>query len=181
MTTQLKDEELIRQQLSTNPTACFEALYSRYVSKVYRRCLSMTKNEETAQDYTHDIFIRTFARLDRFEERATFSTWLYSISFNYCLDQIKLANRLAVTTLDDMLANQYADTHDDGAREERLNQLTVAMSQLTPREATLLRMKYQQELDIRQIASQLQLSESAVKMRLKRTREKVRQFYTEAP
>ncbi len=55
------------------------------------------------------------------------------------------------------------------------------MTQLTPREATLLRMKYQQELDIRQIASQLQLSESAVKMCLKRTREKVRQFYTEAP
>ncbi len=179
MRAQLNDEELIRQQFSTNPTACFETLYNRYVSKVYKRCLSLTKDAETAHDFTHDIFIRTFTRLDRFQERSTFSTWLYSISFNYCLDQIKLSNRLAVTTLDDTLANHYVDTNEYGVREERLNQLTVAMNNLTPQEATLLRMKYQQELDIRQIASQLNLKESAVKMRLKRAREKARQFCTE--
>ena len=53
-----------------------------------------TKNVEKAEDYTQDIFMRTFARLDRFQERSSFSTWLYSISFNYCLEQIKWSNRL---------------------------------------------------------------------------------------
>ncbi len=53
------------------------------------------------------------------------------------------------------------------------------MNNLNTQEATLLRMKYQQDLDIRQIASQLNLKESAVKMCLKRAREKARQFYAE--
>lgn len=74
MKTKLNDEDLIRQHFTTNPNICFEALYSRYVGKVYKRCLSLTKDAEKAQDYTHDIFIRTFDRLDRFQEKSTFST-----------------------------------------------------------------------------------------------------------
>lgn len=68
----LRDEELIKQFLTTSPNDCFEALYSRYVDKVYRRCLSLTKDAEQAQDFTQDIFLRAFARLDRFEHRSSF-------------------------------------------------------------------------------------------------------------
>jgi RNA polymerase sigma factor (sigma-70 family) len=176
----LNDEELIRQYLTTNPTACFEALYNRYVGKVYRRCLSLTKDVEKAEDFTHDIFIRTFARLDRFQERSTFSTWLYSISFNYCMDQIKLSSRLPMTPLEDNLVNQYVDTNEYEQLEERRQQFTMAMDSLTPQEANMLRMKYQHGLDIHQIAKESNLKESAVKMRLKRSRDKVRRFYTHA-
>ena len=180
MKKQLNDEEVIRQQLATNPTACFETLYNRYVGKVYRRCLSLTKDTEKAEDFTHDIFIRTFDRLDRFQERSTFSTWLYSISYNYCLDQIKLSNRLTTTTLEDELPIQCTYTDDYEQAEERVHYLTEAMNRLTPQEATLLRLKYQQGMEIQQIAKQFNLKESAIKMRLKRSRDKVRQFYTES-
>jgi RNA polymerase sigma-70 factor (ECF subfamily) len=180
MKKQLNDEEVIRQQLATNPTACFETLYNRYVSKVYRRCLSLTKDAEKAEDFTHDIFIRTFDRLDRFQERSTFSTWLYSISYNYCLDQIKLSNRLTTTTIEDETPYQYNHAEDYEQIEERSYYLTEAMNRLAPQDATLLRLKYQQGLDIRQIAEQFNLKESAVKMRLKRSRDKVRQFYSES-
>lgn len=180
MKAQLNDEELIRQHLPTDPTACFETLYNRYVGKVYRRCLSLTKDVEKAEDFTHDIFIRTFSRLDRFQERSTFSTWLYSISFNYCMDQIRLSNRLATTPLEDQLENQYMETNDYESSEESTKHLNAAMSKITPQEATILQMKYQQEMDVRQIAQKLNLNESAVKMRLKRSRDKVRQFYVEA-
>ncbi|AUD00642.1 RNA polymerase sigma factor [Spirosoma pollinicola] len=178
MKVQLNDEELIRQHLKTNPNVCFEALYNRYVGKVYKRCLSLTKDVEKAEDFTHDIFIRAFARLDRFQERSTFSTWLYSISFNYCMDQIKVSNRLLMTTLEDNVINQYTDSNEPD--EERVQYLTRALESMTPQESTLLRMKYQQGLDIQQIANQFNLKESAVKMRLKRSRDKVRQFYIAA-
>lgn len=177
MKTKLNDEELIRQHFTTNPNGCFEALYSRYVGKVYKRCLSLTKDAEKAQDYTHDIFIRTFDRLDRFQEKSTFSTWLYSISFNYCMDQIKLTKRLPTASLDNHMSYPFADTYEKEPLEERLQLLNQALQQLSPKEASLLRMKYQEGMPTQQIAQQLGLNESAVKMRLKRSRQKAHQFY----
>ncbi|RYF62815.1 MAG: RNA polymerase sigma factor [Cytophagaceae bacterium] len=176
MNAQLNDEELIRQYLLTNPDVCYETLYNRYIGKVYRRCLSLTKNVEKAEDYTQDIFMRTFARLDRFQERSSFSTWLYSISFNYCLEQIKWSNRLALTSLDDTLLDQYADVDEYASQDEQMRYLAQAMNTLSNQDADLLRMKYQQGLAIGQIAQVLDLKESAVKMRLKRSRDRVRQF-----
>ena len=174
MKVNLNDEEVIRQYLNTSPNDCFETLYNRYVGKVYNRCLSITKDSEKAQDFTHDIFIRMFARLDRFEERSTFSTWLYSISYNYCIDQIRVSKRLETTALSDNLDCQ-SPTNDEAERAEfSLQQLTHAMSAIAPQEAQLLRLKYQEGLDVQQIADKLNLKNSAVKMRLKRARDRVR-------
>ena len=174
MKVKLNDEEVIRQYLSTSPNDCFETLYNRYVGKVYDRCLSMTKDSEKAQDFTHDIFIRMFARLDRFEQRSTFSTWLYSISYNYCLDQIRVSKRLDTTILDDDLDCQAPATDEADRVEHSLQQLTEAMNTIAPQEALILRLKYQEGLDVQQIADKLQLKNSAVKMRLKRARDRVR-------
>eukprot|EP01031_Cornospumella_fuschlensis_P015460 gene15460-18893_t len=77
MDTSLTDEEMIRNYLTSQPNQCFETLYNRYVNKVYRRCLSMTKDSEKAEDFTQDIFLKVFSKLDAFQERSTFSTWLY--------------------------------------------------------------------------------------------------------
>lgn len=170
----LNDEEVIRQYRNTNPNECFELLYNRYVRKVYNRCYSMTKNSEQAQDYTHDIFLRMFAHLDRFQERSSFSTWLYSISYNYCIDQIKRSNRLATTDLDQETEYAVAQSADSESAENNLQQLAKAMESIAPQEALILRMKYQEGLDVLQIAKKLNLKESAVKMRLKRSRDKVR-------
>ncbi|GAB2522958.1 RNA polymerase sigma factor [Spirosoma aerophilum] len=174
---QLNDEDLIQKHLANNPNVCFETLYNRYVSKVYRRCLSLTKDNEKAQDFTQDIFMRTFERLDRFEAKSSFSTWLYSISFNYCMDQIKKANRLSMTSLEDHHADQLADQHDLDAWEEQAQLLNQTLQGLSPKDASILQMKYQQGLNIHQISQQLNLNQSAVKMRLKRSREKARQYY----
>lgn len=172
----LNDEEVIRTYLSTRPNDCFETLYKRYVGKVYKRCYSLTKDSEKAQDFTHDIFIRMFARLDRFEERSTFSTWLYSISYNYCIDQLRGASRLATTSLEEGIDYQYTGTDESESVEHNLQQLSQAMKAISPEEAMILRMKYQEGLDVRQIAEKLNLKDSAVKMRLKRSRDKVRQL-----
>ena len=173
MKTKLNDEEVIRQYRDTNPNDCFDVLYNRYVQKVYRRCYSMTKDSEQAQDFTHDIFIKMFAHLDRFQERSSFSTWLYSISHNYCVDQLKRGRRLSVTPLLDGM--DYGSHDDNDEREYALQQLKLALETLNPQEAAILRMKYQEGMNVVQIAQDLRITESAVKMRLKRSRDRVRQ------
>ena len=97
----LSDEDMIRRYLPDQPTHCFETLYNRYVNKVYRRCLSMTKDPLQAEDYTHDIFLKVFNKLDAFQERSTFSTWLYSIAYNYCADQLRLGKRLSMMSINE--------------------------------------------------------------------------------
>lgn len=171
------DEEVIRQYLNTGSTACFETLYSRYVSKVYRRCLSLTQDSTKAEDFTHDIFLKVFNKLDRFQERSSFSTWLYSISYNYCMDQMRLAKRLDTVSFETDVEYDVAETDEVRATEQMHQQLSQVLECLAPNEVTLLRLKYEEGLDISAIARQFNLKNSAVKMRLKRSRDKIQQLY----
>lgn len=173
-----RDEDLIHLYLSTQKNKYFETLYQRYVNKVFRRCYSLTKCSAKAEDYTHDIFLRVHANLNSFKERSTFSTWLYSISYNYCMDQIRQGNRLAVVTIDEEMAHLIADESDNEQYEDQLQTLTLAIQTITSEEVKLLRLKYEHDLDIKEIARRYNLKDSAVKMRLKRTRDKIRDQYT---
>jgi len=173
-----KDEDLIRMYLSTQKNKYFETLYQRYANKVFRRCYSLTKCSAKAEDFTHDIFLRVHSNLNNFKERSTFSTWLYSISYNYCMDQIRQGNRLPTVTIDEELAQLIADESETDNREEQLQVLTLAIQTITAEEIKLIQLKYEQDLDIKEIAERYNLKDSAVKMRLKRTRDKIRDQYT---
>lgn len=175
---QLKDEELIRMYLHTQQNNYFEVLYNRYVNKVYRRCLSLIKDTTKAEDFTHDIFLRVYGNLNSFREHSTFSTWLYSISYNYCMDQIRYAHRTPTVAIDEELEHQWPDTSSEGEfLETQFQQLSRVLGQISDEETQMLRLKYEDGLDIRAIANQLALKDSAVKMRLKRTRDKLRRLY----
>lgn len=177
---QLRDEELIRRYLITHDNDYFETLYNRYVSKVYRRCFSLTKDEAKAQDFTQDVFLRVLGSLSSFKERSAFSTWLYSISYNYCMDQLRLANRTATVLIHDDMGYTPAETDDD-LIDHQLQHLRNALATISPDEIIFLRLKYEDGLDIKEIARQFNLKDSAVKMRLKRTRDKIRRLCIEHP
>ena len=173
-----KDEDLIRLYLSTQKNQYFETLYHRYAKKVFRRCHSLTKCSAKAEDYTHDIFLRVHQNLTNFKERSTFSTWLYSISYNYCMDQIRLGNRLPTVAIDEELIQMMADNSETEQREEQLQVLALAIQAITSEETKLIQLRYEHDLDIKEIAQRYNLKDSAVKMRLKRTRDKIREQYT---
>ncbi|ARK10021.1 sigma-70 family RNA polymerase sigma factor [Fibrella sp. ES10-3-2-2] len=177
----LTDEELVQLYLSTQRNSYFEALYTRYCDKVFRKCLSFTKNRERAEDFTHDIFIRVVTKLGSFREQAKFSTWLYSVTYNYCMDQLRSPKHKEVYS-DDFYEtlSDYTDGEDADIAEMEAQRLNQALDYLTPDERGLLMMKYQDEISIREIADGQQLTESAVKMRLMRAKEKLRRRYVEA-
>ncbi|SOD91915.1 RNA polymerase sigma factor [Spirosoma fluviale] len=177
MSTRLSDEEMIRQYLPSQPAHCFEALYKRYVNKVYRRCLSMTKDPLKAEDFTHDIFLKVFNKLDAFQERSSFSTWLYSISYNYCSDQIRLARRLQMTDIEDRSNYNIPEVKEELLHEETLHLVNRAMESLSASEQALLRLKYEDGMSITAISELFDLKESTVKMRLKRSRDKIYKLY----
>jgi RNA polymerase sigma factor (sigma-70 family) len=173
----LTDEELVSQYLETRRNIYFEQLYERYCNKVHRTCLSFTKDTTQAEDLTQDIFIRLIAKLEGYKKQAKFSTWLYSITHNYCADQLKTPRRRQEIAINEHWTNLIA-TDDSAEREEAIDQLIqIAMSKLGDDEQQLLRQKYQDEVSIKDLASYYSLTESAIKMRLKRSRDRLREFY----
>lgn len=177
----LSDEELVRLYIDTQRDTYFEALYSRHCDKVFRKCLSFTKNKAKAEDFTHDIFLRIVTKLSSFREQAKFSTWLYSVTYNHCMDQMRSPRQREVYAEDFYeTLGTYADDNDADLVEMEAQRLNRALTYLTPDERGLLLMKYQEDISIRDIATTQKITESAVKMRLMRAKEKLRRRYLEA-
>ncbi|MBD2704509.1 RNA polymerase sigma factor [Spirosoma sp. BT702] len=178
----LADKQLIDDFQSVNRFDSFDELYNRYIRKVYRTCLSMTNDTLTAEDYTQDIFIKVFERLHAFHNRSSFSTWLYAITRNHCLDQLRFSKRIPYESLSAYLAAgepyYVAETDSTELPDYRLQRLTNTINQLPEEELTLFKLRYEQGLSIRDISARCQLTEGNVKVRLKRTRDKLKKLYT---
>ncbi len=176
------DEELVRLFVLTQKNNFFEELYERYADKVYRKCLTLVKDTARAEDFTHDIFLKLIFKLGSFKEEARFSTWLYSITYNYCMDQLRVNKKRGETNLE-----EEADIADEDVdvsvlieeKEADAGRLHRAIDHLSTEERSILMMKYLDDLSVRDIAGVFRITESAVKMRLLRSRESLRRKYLE--
>ncbi|WP_420151334.1 RNA polymerase sigma factor [Spirosoma sp.] len=137
----------------------------------------MTKDPEVAKDFTQDIFIKVFCKLDTFQNRSAFLTWLYSISHNYCLDQLRISKRMNTEPLVENYTQEIIEPDQSDNFLAQWHALEKAMNKIPVEEAKLLRLKHEQGMSVKSIGEQYQISESAVKMRLKRSRDKVYQLY----
>ena len=79
----LTDEELAMEMAKSLDILFFEEIYNRYESVVFNKCLSFTKSKTVAQDIAHDIFLKLFVSIGKFEGKSKFSTWLYSLTYNW--------------------------------------------------------------------------------------------------
>ena len=183
----LNDEELVAELQVAMDADRFGVLYDRYSARVYQKCMSMTRDRDLAKDLVHDIFLKAFVNLGKFDHRSKFGTWLYSITYNYCLDHLRKAQRCRADDIDDRTGDGglLDDMHEAALLGLRAERLEHVLREIDPADRALLLMKYDDELAITDIQAAFSLSESAVKMRLLRAREralaKYRSLYPEEP
>ncbi len=84
----LSDEDLVFKIVETYNSQLFAVLYDRFSRVVYNKCYGFSKNEEEAEGLTHDVFIRLFAKLKTFKGNSKFFTWLYSFTYNFCVNYV---------------------------------------------------------------------------------------------
>ena len=173
------DEALIKAILQEGKTECFGILYDRYSNKVYRKCLSFFKDEAIAQDMVQDIFLKVFFQLSKFKGRSRFSTWLYAITYNYCVEYYRRNSKYSMVEVEDRHVGAEDDNQEDEILEYRVAHLKRAMEQIAVEDKMILLMKYQDDTSIKDIMGHLKISESAVKMRLARARSRVRDLIKE--
>jgi len=180
----LSDEQLVESIVSNNDTLLFEILYDRYARMVYNKCIGFSKSTQEAEDLTQDIFLKLFVKLSSFKGKSKFSTWLYAFTYNHCVNYV---NRNTAKKIEKKSVNAddyLEDSYDTSENDEEINQLKVtklkeALEKISPEEKMILLLKYQDYLSIKDLTDLLDIGESAVKMRLKRAKEKLINVYND--
>ena len=168
----LTDEEVVQAYIESQNQYYFELLYGRYSSKIFAKSLTILKEESLAQDATQDIMMKILLNLSRFSGKSKFSTWVYSITYNFCIDYIRKKKKDKSVYFDDL--SQYEEVADDiddrELIETELGLMKVIMEQIPPDDKSILMMKYMDGMSIREIGEIKNKSESAVKMQIKRAK-----------
>jgi RNA polymerase sigma-70 factor (ECF subfamily) len=178
----LSDEDLVKAIVKKNDTLLFGILYDRFDKLVYNKCRGFSRSDDEAEDLTQDIFLKLFVKLNSFKGRSKFSTWLYAFTYNHCVNYVKrsTAKKIEKQSVDaDNLKDDYydSDDNDDSIRNLKVEKLKEALEKISPEEKMILLLKYQDSLSIKDLTGVLDIGESAVKMRLKRAKEKLVNVY----
>lgn len=180
----LSDEELVALIVSTNDTLLFEILYDRYAKMVYNKCYGFSKNSQEAEDLAQDVFLKLFVKLRTFKAKSKFSTWLYAFTYNHCVNYVNrsTAKKIERKSVDsDQIEDKpyNLETDDKEISLLRVQKLKDALELISPEEKMILLLKYQDFLSIKELEELLNIGSSAVKMRLKRAKDKLINVYNE--
>lgn len=177
----ISDEDLVNGIVKSNNTLLFEILYDRYAGMVFNKCLGFAKDHDEAQDLTQDVFLKLFVKLASFKGKSKFSTWLYAFTYNHCVNYVtrNKEKKIQKKTIEakDIENLSEVPTTDYSINELKVEKLKKVLNLISPNEKMILLLKYQDSLSIREISEALDLGESAVKMRLKRAKEKLITVY----
>lgn len=182
----MNDEEQVwLEQARQGDKVAFGQLVDAYQGPVYNLAYRMLGNSGEAEEAAQEAFIRAFTRLDSYDPAHKFSTWLLSITSNYCIDQLR-KRRALLLSIDEPLAPHPALMSDkmdgpeaqvvDGEREDMVQGL---LDELQPdyREAVVLRYWY--DLSYEEIAEVMETTVSAIKSGLFRARKQLAEISME--
>lgn len=176
----LSDQDLMRivQAGDYNPAS---EIYDRYSGRIYNFAFRFLKNAEAAEDATQEVFVKMLKHANQFHGDAKLSTWLYSITANWCRDYLRKADNKAKDT-DDVLVTLPApsDNAPDRTLEQRENEQRVrkALGALTPEQREAILLSRYQGLSYAEIAQISGCSEGAVKTRVFRAMETLKKALT---
>jgi RNA polymerase sigma-70 factor, ECF subfamily len=168
----MNDQEII-QQIRAGHIEAYRDFIREYQKKVLGYCLSMFSNRTDAEEAARDIFAKVYRSLDRFKGNSTFSTWLYRITVNHCIDILRKKNRRKAISLDALIEEDgsrieglFASDRVEGSAQETRDLADKILSTLPLEYRTVLSLREVNELEYQEIAAILDCSLDAVKSRL---------------
>jgi RNA polymerase sigma-70 factor (ECF subfamily) len=158
----------------------FSKLVEMYSKPVFNLCYRMLGNPQDAEDASQEAFIRAFRSIRRYDPDRKFLTWLLSIAANYCIDQHRRV-KPAFIGLDEAPGSQLAERRPgpelSAIQREQRDDVQAILNNLEARDRAAIILYYWHEYSYDEIASQLKLSESALKSRLHRARKQLAEVW----
>ena len=174
------DEKEIIEQVLAGDNNAFGLLVERYQDRVYNLTLRMCGNADDAFDLAQEAFFRAWRGLPGFQQDAAFSTWLFRLAANVCLDWLRAKKRrptVSLTVSDDDGEEVQMELRDPGKSPEELLEaaedraaLSRAMNELPVDFRQILTMRAINDMSYTEIADALEMPEGTVKSRLARAR-----------
>ena len=182
-----RDKTLVERARQGNQDA-FEMLVRQYEKQVYTLTLRMSRNREDALDLSQEVFLRVYRALPSFRGEASFSSWLYRLTYNACLDHARKTKKRQELSLsrwhdedgeyETQLSDERFSPDKQWEKKERLQAIARAMDMLSPQHRAILTLREIQGLSYEEIALVLALPEGTIKSRLARAREALRNILT---
>ena len=182
----LDEHELIKKA-GRGDAYAFEQLMAAHENKMYAVALRMCGSREDAQDCLQEAMVRVYRALSGFKGQSSFSTWVYRITMNSCLDELRRRKSRMTSSLDAMLENGFMPS-DDGdtpeqssLRSEQRRALERAIRELPEDMRAAIVLRDVQGLSYDEIAQALDANVGTIKSRISRGREKLRGVLLEQP
>lgn len=171
-------QHLIERACQGDPEA-YGQLFMNYYVALVRYAWPMLGVQEDAEDAVHDAFLKSWQRLDRFDGRkGQYSTWIFAITRNCCLDRLRQRKRLDGKELSENVAEtRTADPAAAALRNDCCEEVFVLLSRLSDAFRETLVLHYWNEMSVKEIADVTQTSASNVKSRLSRGRTQLADMY----
>jgi RNA polymerase sigma-70 factor (ECF subfamily) len=176
-----QDDAEVVERVRAGDTEAYAALVRRYHPKVYQLCYGMLGAADRADDAAQEAFIKAFTRLSQFRGESAFSTWLYRLTSNHCLDVLRARTRHKTDSWDQLLETQgerieallQAPTPPEGISDELKETIHTLLAELKPEYRAILTLREMQGLTYEEMARVLDTSLDSVKARLKRARQQL--------
>jgi RNA polymerase sigma-70 factor (ECF subfamily) len=176
-----KDFQLVERAKDADEKAYAE-LMSRYRKPVYHMILKMVRNVDDAEDLTIEAFAKAFRNLKKFNPEYTFSTWLFRIATNNCIDFIrkKKLDTMSINNtfkdengdnLDIEIKDFNPDPQEEAIKGEKIEIIKTIVTKLPVKYQILVKLRYFQELSYEEIAEEIDAPLGTVKAQLHRARE----------
>ena len=175
--------------LAGGDSSAFEGLVLRYQRAMITFCYSFLRELEGAEDLAQETFLRVYRNAKRYKPLAKFSTWLYRIATNLCINELKKRSIRATVPLDapagldpegtrivEKIAGNSRQPLNEAERQEAHQLVRHALGYLPEEQRVTLVLVEYHGLSYREIAEILGVTVSAIKMRVKRARETLREM-----
>jgi RNA polymerase sigma-70 factor (ECF subfamily) len=181
----VKQEDLLLiERCKSGDQTAYALLVRKYQNSVFNLCRKMVRNPEEARDLSQEAFVKTFATLDRFNPVYAFSSWLYKITANLCIDHIR-KQRMKMLSIDEPVEGDEGsiarDLQDPGQRPDEVSErsemrgmIREAIAQLPAHYREILILRHEQQLSYEEIATRLSIPLGTVKARIHRAREQLK-------
>jgi len=184
----LPDEEVIIKNATQGDPEAFEALVTRYEKGLYNLAYRFLSNPEDAMDVVQEVFLKAFQSLPNFRGESKFSTWIYRVCVNSCLDLLRKRPRFEMCSLDEpmrledsYLERQVADRGDTvqeiAERMDLGEKLLSILKDLDPHYRVIVILCDIQGYSYQETADILGISIGTVKSRLHRARNLLRNLF----
>jgi len=171
----LSDEDKLVRDFQSGDGLAFVTLYNRYKHSIYVYCSKMLLDNEAAEDCVQEVFLRVYERREQLKHPERFSFWLFAIARNQCLSVYRSSKHEAAEEIDfDLISSPSGEAPDRLVeRQESVDLLNKSLAQLRFEYREVLLLREFQNLSYREIAEVLGDTESAVKSRIFKARQRL--------